>query len=309
MKKLILISTFSFFCLLVFAANKKKGTIATNSENNKIKLDEPLKTNNSLLWQISGNGLKKASYLFGTIHEINSADFYLGKNALKKIKNSDEIILEVDLNKVDVLKLAQASMLPDNKTIKDYLSDSDYLSLKKFMKDTLKINSYNFDGSYAKMKPFFLEQLIFSNTTDDKLYYELEIKKIADDKNIAQSGLETMTEQLEFLDEIPIKDQLESILKTIKNYSVENNKFNQLIDNYKKQDLAALNKAFEEEEDTVLKQKLVDKRNANWIPKIIANIQSKSCFIAVGAGHLAGENGLINLLKKQGYTVEPISTN
>ena len=38
-------------------------------------------------------------------------------------------------------------------------------------------------------------------------------------------------------------------------------------------------------------------------------MQSKSCFIAVGAGHLAGENGLINLLKKQGYTVEPISTN
>jgi uncharacterized protein YbaP (TraB family) len=59
----------------------------------------------------------------------------------------------------------------------------------------------------------------------------------------------------------------------------------------------------------IFKLKLVDKRNNNWIPKLVDLFSKKSCFVAVGAGHLAGENGLINLLKKQGYTVEPISIN
>jgi len=99
------------------------------------------------------------------------------------------------------------------------------------------------------------------------------------------------------------------MVKTIKNYSSETAKLGQLVKEYKTQNLAALTASFEEDEDQTLKVKLVDKRNSNWIPKLKSLMQNKSCFVAVGAGHLGGENGLINLLKKQGYTVEPISIN
>lgn len=308
MKKLYFISTLIFIAAV--ACNSTKKTTQSNViAEPKIKLDQPLSTNNSLLWQISGNGLTKASYLFGTIHVIGSMDYFLGKNTEKKIKNADELIMEIDLNKVDVLKLAQLSMLPDNKKIKDYLSEKEYAELKKFVIDTLQINSYNFEESYARMKPFFLSELLFSKNMDDKVFYEMEIKKIADEKNIPQSGLETMTEQIEFLDEISIEDQLESILKTIRNYTAETTEFNQLVKSYIRQDLVALNKSFEADEDTLIKEKMVDKRNTTWIPKLRVLMQNKACFIAVGAGHLAGENGLINLLKKQGYTVEPVSIN
>ena len=60
---------------------------------------------------------------------------------------------------------------------------------------------------------------------------------------------------------------------------------------------------------TSIKENLLVKRNKNWIPKIEQLIQQKTCFIAVGAGHLAGENGILELLRKQGFTVEPISIN
>lgn len=308
MKKLYFISTVILIAAVACNSTKKTTKLTVTAEP-KIKLDQPLSTNNSLLWQISGNGLTKASYLFGTIHVIGSMDYFLGKNTEKKIKNADELIMEIDLNKVDVLKLAQLSMLPDNKKIKDYLSEKDYAELKKFVMDTLQINSYNFEESYARMKPFFLSELLFSKNMDDKVFYEMEIKKIADEKNIPQSGLETMTEQIEFLDEISIEDQLESILKTIRNYTAETTEFNQLVKSYIRQDLVALNKSFEADEDTLIKEKMVDKRNTTWIPKLRVLMQNKACFIAVGAGHLAGENGLINLLKKQGYTVEPVSIN
>lgn len=51
---------------------------------------------------------------------------------------------------------------------------------------------------------------------------------------------------------------------------------------------------------------LLDNRNISWIPVIEAQISKESTFIAVGAAHLAGENGVINLLKKQGYNLKPV---
>ena len=180
--------------------------------------------------------------------------------------------------------------------------------IENFAIDSIGLTKQIFNDVYAKLKPFFLEQLIITNLIKEKISYEMEIKKIADEKNTTIIGLETMNEQLKFIDEIPINDQLLSIVKTIKNFTNESTKLNELIQYYKAQNIEALSKMFEEEEP-YLKLKLVDKRNNNWIPKLVGLFSKKSCFVAVGAGHLAGENGLINLLKKQGYTVEPISIN
>ena len=117
-----------------------------------------------------------------------------------------------------------------------------------------------------------------------------------------------MEEQLQFVNEVPIETQLSSIVKTIKNYNTELKRLDTMVRAYKTQDLSALTKSFEEdEEDSVLVEKLVTKRNNNWIPKLQTLIAKNSCFIAVGAGHLGGKNGLIQLLQNKGYTVTPIS--
>ena len=140
-------------------------------------------------------------------------------------------------------------------------------------------------------------------------FNEINLKKIAENKNKKTIGLETFEEQLQFLDAIPLENQFSSIVNTIKNYSTRTKEFNDLVQAYKNQDLMALNKAIEAEQDTSIKENLLVKRNKNWIPKIEQLIQQKTCFIAVGAGHLAGENGILELLRKQGFTVEPISIN
>lgn len=274
-------------------------------------LDKPLSTNNSLLWQISGNGLSKPSYLYGTIHVISQDDYFLGKNVKQKLLKSEELIMEIDLKEMNLDALAALSILPDGKLIKDYMSDTDYNTLQSFMEDSIGIKKYTFENAYGRLKPFYIEQLIFFKYLgQEKESYEENFKKIAEQKNIPISGLETYDEQLKFLEEIPLVDQLKSMVKTIKNYTEETNKLGQLVINYKAQNLTALAKNLDEdEEDQTLKIKLLDKRNNNWIPKIKSTVQNKTCFIAIGTGHLVGENGLINLLKKQGYTVEPISIN
>ncbi len=299
-----------FSILLLFAFDAGCKPPRHTDSKNSIILDKPINTNNSLLWQISGNGLTKPSYLYGTIHVISQNDFFLGKNVTKRLQYADELVMEIDMSKMDIAALTKLSVLDSGMAIRNYMDDTDYAVLKSFMEDSIGIQKFTFESFYSKLKPFYLEQLIFFKYLgQEKESYEQNFKKLAEEKNTPQSGLETIEEQLLFLDEIPLDNQLKSMIKTIKNYTSETQKLDELINDYKAQNISALTKSFEEDEDTLLKKKLVDKRNNNWIPKLKSLMEGKSCFIAVGAGHLGGENGLINLLTKQGYTVEPISIN
>lgn len=294
--------------LLGFKPPQKNAT----STPQKIKLDQPLSGNNSLLWQISGNGLKQASYLFGTMHVISAEDYFLGKNTEKKLAQSDALILELDLDmeNINVAALTSLSVLDSGKTIKNYLSDSDYALVRTFMEDSIGINKFTFEMFYARLKPFYLEQLIYlQKIGQEKELYEINLQKLANKKNTPILGLETFEEQLQFLESIPLTTQFNSVLKTIKEYTSESETFDKLVNDYKAQDITALAKSIESEQDSVWNTNLLVKRNHNWITKLKLNMQQKACFIAVGAGHLGGQNGLIELLKKEGYTVEPISIN
>ena len=83
---------------------------------------------------------------------------------------------------------------------------------------------------------------------------------------------------------------------------------------YKNQDLQGLYlfmiESFQEdksiEESKEMKNRMLDQRNKNWIPKLENWMKQKTLFVAVGAGHLAGEQGVLQLLKNQGYIVEPV---
>lgn len=306
MKSIITVCTL----LLILPGCKTPYATQSTGNTNTIKLDAPLASDKSLLWQISGNGLKQASYLFGTIHLIDQDRYFLGKNTLKKLQKSQELIMELDMENIDVLELAKSSVLEKGTTVKNYMSDSDYTVLQKFMLDSIGITKYNFENGYAKFKPFYLEQLLFTRYMGQRNEsYEINLKKIAQDKNIPVSGLETYEEQLKFLDEIPLENQLKSLISTIKNYQAETQELEKLIQLYTRQDLPGLSKAFEEEQDRNMLEKLLDRRNKNWIPQITEWIQEKACFFAVGAGHLGGEHGIIQLLRNQGYTVQPVSAD
>lgn len=293
--------------IITSCSSSKKTQSATTKSSTPT--DSVMTNENSLLWRVSGNGLKQASYLYGTIHIIKDEDFHIGKNLKQKLLQSKRVVMEIDLSKVNVMKLAQLSILPDMKSIKDYLSDSDYTLVRKFYIDSIKIGSSNFDMAYAHFKPFFLEQMLYLNYMGKSMQsYEEEFKSIAEENNIALDGLETMDEQLAFIDEIPIDEQFKSILDAIKNYQSNIEKLDTLVQYYKAQNLAKLTEYFSDDDAKVYKTTLVDKRNAEWMAKLKNFISSEPCFIAVGAGHLGGENGVITLLRQQGYKVEPILT-
>lgn len=294
--------------LLLTSCNaSKQSTVIDNTF-----IPDPVSVNGkSLLYQIYGLGLSQPSYLFGTIHIMNNDDFAIGKNVEKKLKSASKLVMELDLGEADLADLAAKSLFPEGKSIQDYISEEDYDILKTFFADSIGVDPMVFEMAYAKMKPIFMEQLIyFKYVGENPSSYENSFTEIAENKEIAIVGLETFNEQLALLNEFPLEEQIQHLLHTVKHYSQESKNMDTLFDLYINQDIEGIFQFATSSEDISdeFEETLIYKRNKKWIPKITDLISQNSSFIAVGAGHLGGPQGLIKLLKDKGYTVEPINT-
>jgi uncharacterized protein YbaP (TraB family) len=137
--------------------------------------------------------------------------------------------------------------------------------------------------------------------------WEQAFMKMAAEKEMEVKGLEKVEEQIAVLDSIPNKVQADMFRKIMYNLDSAKHSFDEMVDIYKKQDLQTLyqmtvsDKDFGEYDDIMLKQ-----RNTNWIKVMAAAMKKIPSFFAVGAAHLPGNNGVISLLRKQGYKVTPV---
>jgi uncharacterized protein len=263
----------------------------------------------SLLWEISGNGLKQNSYIFGTIHIIKKNDFFLSDVVKDKVKHSQVFITEVDMNipLLKQLELVQKMYLPDNKTLMDYVSPEDFRIFSTLVKDSLGLSPSKFN-KYIRIKPFFTSSLLIKQVVGKIKAYERELYKIAKNQGIPSDGLETIDFQLSLVDDTPLTEQAKELVEEVKNYRQSLANYDEMVKIYKQQDLEKLYTMVVNDSttDSEFNEKFIFKRNSEWIPIIENRIKDYSCFIAVGGAHLPGENGVLALLRKQGYTISPI---
>jgi uncharacterized protein YbaP (TraB family) len=262
-------------------------------------------SNAQLLYRISGNELAIDSYLFGTIHTMPKEDFEMPKKVMDALKSSEMIALEIDINLSlpEQIELAKMTLLPTGETLKNYMSDTSYLQLKSYCMDTLAWKESKFD-KYAHMKPFFFSSVVLQEKIGKQKSFEMEFQKLAKKYDKPLMGLETVMYQMETIDCISIKDQIQ-FMDDFSNMS----EFDVLFNLYEQEDINGLYKMISEETDMLpeFNHWFLDVRNANWIPVIEKQIRQQATFIAVGAGHLGGTNGVLELLKKQGYVVTGIN--
>lgn len=261
---------------------------------------------NSLLWEISGKGLKKPSYLFGTFHVMCKDDIRFSPNLLTALQASSELYLEMDMDDAaNTLGAIFFVNMKDGKTLKDLYSPEEYERLNAYFKDSLGMGLTMFQ----RMKPNFLEAMLYPKMMPCKTMsgVEEELMKIVKKDKKEINGFETIAFQASVFDSIPYADQAKSLLKTIDSIQTYRVLFQQMLNVYKSQQLDsieamfALEPGFEESRDVLL-----DKRNSNWVNQLKEILSKKNIFMAVGAGHLVGEKGVIELLKKEGYTVRAI---
>jgi uncharacterized protein YbaP (TraB family) len=263
-------------------------------------------TSNSLLWEISGNGLQQPSYLFGTIHMICKEDFILSETAKQKFNSSKQVYLELDMDDPQLqMTMMQQLQLPSNESLKNKFDESDFKALDSFLMKELNMNLAVFDQFKPMMVMSLLAQRVLSCAEMES--YEMNFVKMATEQKKELLGLEKVEDQLAVFDAIPDSLEIRSIMNMVNDFDAQKKEFNRMSTIYKSQDLEALYQLIAESPEMMGSQELLlDRRNRNWIPVMDSAMKKTSTFFAVGAGHLGGNQGVLELLRKQGYSVKPI---
>lgn len=268
---------------------------------------QPATGDNSLLWEISGNGLSEPSYLFGTIHIIGEKDFFFPKAFEKALKKTSRLVMEIDIADIaGQISALNKVMLDSGRTLADLYTAEEYDFIRQTAIDSLQVDI----GMFATMKPVFVQQAIMTGPFGEETEsYELHLAGLALKHGIPTAGLETVSEQMAILDSIPLQVQADMLLESMKNLSASDHVVNEMIKHYKAQNLDSLYALFEGDKDySQFQGSLLDNRNRKWIPLIEQFMKEAPAFIAVGAGHLGGPGGLIRLLREKGYTVTAVRT-
>jgi uncharacterized protein YbaP (TraB family) len=235
-----------------------------------------------------------------------SDDISLSVNALQAIKKVDEIYFEIDLDDLSNTLAALQFMTMKNDTIlSDLYSPLEYKRIESYFKDSLGMPM----AIMKKIKPLLLQALLYPKMLACKTSgVEEAVMKVAKVYKKEIKGLETLAFQSSVFDGIPYRQQAKELLKGVDSLGEIKKEFDSLIKIYKTQKMADIERTISSTEfgTAVNKLQLLDNRNKNWVRLLKPVLENNSLFIAVGAGHLAGTKGLINLLKQEGYILKPV---
>jgi uncharacterized protein YbaP (TraB family) len=258
---------------------------------------------NALLWKVSGNGLSEPSYVFGTMHVLCD-NAVVNKTAVKNaFSSADKLVLELDPTDPSVLQeMQQLAVNPGFENIYQDLPKEDYALLDGFL-------TGKFGAGLAQMgilKPFTLSSMVIMGflPCDQPFSPESHLVSEAKDAEKQIFSLETASFQIGLFDEIPSELQIQEIVRLLKD-NIGQDELTKMMEVYLSGDLAGLYTLINSNDMMgQYKQVLLDNRNLEWLPRLEDLFRSGPTFVAVGAGHLPGEKGVLSLLRELGYVVE-----
>ncbi|MBE5317615.1 TraB/GumN family protein [Pedobacter sp. MR2016-19] len=270
------------------------------------------KATNTLLWEISGNGLKKPSYLFGTYHLISAKFADTMKVLQEKLESADAVVGEIVMDSSTQSKIAPFLIMKDN-TLDRLLTKAEF----KEVEDYFKTKQPGFElEQMNKFKPAMVSIMMVLFESPDMLNDISEgiddsFQKYARKNGKSLYGLETAEYQGALLFDSDLQKQKKALLKSIREADKSKQQMEELKTNYIAQDIDKLTDFFkiQDEETKEFMTELLKNRNKRWLDQLPALMQNQSLFIAVGAGHLVGAEGLIKGLQLKGYILQPVATN
>ena len=266
--------------------------LTTNAQNQRLE--------NSLLWEISGNGLTQPSYLYGTMHMMCEKDFTLSEQVKKAFQNSQKLVLELDMDDASE-KASMQKMVLSEVPLSKTLTPTEFQKLDDFLKKSVGVGAATFEN-YTLLS--ILSVVIMKSLNCVPKSFELEFSEMAATRKMEILGLEKVADQVATFDHSYTNSELIDQLQLY-----DASMLNEMSEVYVAQDLNGLYAMIIDDKfmDDKAQNLLLDSRNQNWIEQMPAMMKKQQTFFAVGAGHLAGEKGLINLLKHAGYTVKPVT--
>ena len=278
-----------------------------------------LSGNAQILYKVSGNGAKGDSYVMGTHHlaPISIIDSIKGFNAA--INSVDAVYGEIELSEMNSpqtqQKMMMAAMAPTDSTLSKVFTKEQFDSIDNVIK--------KYSGGQATlnmlepMKPMLVGQQltilmnlqVIPNFNPMQLL-DSHVQTLGAQAGKGTFGLENIDFQINVLFGDPISKQAEDLLETIRKEEKMKSFSLDLYNAYMIQDIEKVRQlmidpdlGLEPEDEA----KMLTNRNVNWVNQLKTILPQKSVFVCVGAGHLPGENGVLNLLRQAGYTITPVN--
>lgn len=273
-----------------------------------------------LLWKVSGNGLGRPSYIFGTHHMAPSTmiDQIPGINAA--IDGCDIVVGEIEkdslMSKEAQLKMANAMIAPTDSTLDMLYTPTEYAVIEKVFDKyfgamgvklaqmkTLKPNAISTQLQAMQAVKYF-------PNFDANNLIDIAVQDRANKAGRPSASLESLQEQIDLLFNAPLTEQAKNLLEACRQDAFFQEQSSALAEAYMHQDLdklmAVMTDATMGGESEEAMEALIYSRNRSWAEKLVKIMPERTCLVCVGAGHLPGPQGLLQLLRDKGYTVEPM---
>lgn len=244
------------------------------------------------------------------MHVQDERVFNFKPQVLVALENSETLALELNMDSINPFSLMQELVMDSSRVLKDLYTTEQYDTIVRFFQDSIHLNLVLFE----RMMPFFIEQLISTKDLGEEEADALDMYlfKTAKEKGKIIIGLETIDEQIATFKSIPLYIQSKSLLESVRNYGKDTEfDMEKLMQWYTEGNLDSLANISNDyytdpEAQKLFEEKFIISRNINMIERLIPLLKKGSVFVAVGAAHLPGKDGIIELLRSKGYTVEPL---
>lgn len=265
--------------------------------------------NSSILWEVTGNGLAKPSYLLATIKFVGEKEYFMPPEAVAKMKNCRSFAIEDQVDHHAQHELNKALHFPKGQSLAGAMTAGDYLLVVQFFEREFGLTKSVFEKKYARLKPLALSIAMTRLSLHEGVkFYDIELLKIAKRNGLQSYSLEAIDREAQALNSFPMEDQVKALLHSVNNFETQKAEFRKLMADYPHGNLEEIfaytlhpldnNESFVNE--------FYFKRNREWEPKIEKMMAENPSFIAVGVSHLEGREGLLELLRAKGYVLTPV---
>ena len=259
-----------------------------------------------LLWKIESPG-RAASYLFGTMHSADPRVTNVHQSVRDALNNASSFTMELLLNGASISSMAEAMFFTKGQGLRAAVGDELFEQTKQAMAE----HGFPTRGLDSK-KAWVIIMMLNTPSAEPGLALDLLLQLEATLQGKPTFGLETMEEQISVFNDMSMEDQVTLLRHAVRSHGEVTREFERLVEIYRSGDLnrlVELVRGYKDEEggayDAML-ESLLTRRNQVMVERMAPRLKKGGAFIAVGAAHLPGENGLLDLLDRAGYRVSAV---
>lgn len=262
-----------------------------------------------ILWEVTGNGLAKPSYLLATIKFVGEKEYFMPPEAIAKMKNCKSFAIEDPVDHHAQHELNQALHFPKGQSLACVMTAEDYPLVVQLFEREFGITKSVFEKKYARLKPLaFSIAMTRLSLHEGVKFYDIELLKITKRNGLQSYSLEAIDREAQALNSFAMGEQVKALLQSVNDFEIQKVEFRKLMADYPHGNLEEIfaytlhpldnNESFINE--------FYLRRNREWEPKLERKMGENPSFIAVGVSYLEGREGLLELLRAKGYVLTPV---